>query len=118
MLRRARKILPRSAYITLYSAMILPLFDYGACVIDSCAKGHKEHLDKLYRRAESIIECRPIQQADLHLTFTWPNLQLRRNYLICTLVYKCLSNLAPNYLLSDFKRTQEFQRTTPDVKTS
>ena len=58
--------------------------------------------------ATTIIECRPVQQADLYLTFTWPSLQRRRNYLICTLVYKCLNNLAPNYLLSDFKRTQEF----------
>ena len=98
MLRRARMILSKSAYITLYNAMVLPLFDYGACVIDSCGKGHKEYLDKSHRRAASVIECRPIQQADLHLTFAWPNLQLRRNFLICALVYKCLNNLAPNYL--------------------
>ena len=108
MLRRAHKILPRSACITLYNAMILPLFDYRACVIDSCGKGHKEYLDKLHRCVASIKECRPVQQADLHLTFTWPSLQLRRNFLICALVYKCLNNLAPNYLLSNFQRSQEF----------
>ena len=88
--------------------MVLPVFDYGACVIDSCGKSHKEYLDKLHKRAASIKECRSIQQADLYLSFTLPNLQLRRSYLICTLVYKCPNNLAPNYLLSDFKRTQEF----------
>ena len=48
--------------------MIPPLFDHGACVIDSCGKSNKEYLDKLYRRAASITKCRPIQQADLYLT--------------------------------------------------
>ena len=84
MLRRARKILPRSAYITLYNAMVLPLSIVdGACVIGSCGKDHKDYLDKLHRRVASIMECRSIQQAHLYLSFTWPNLQLRRNYLKC-----------------------------------
>ena len=32
MLRRARKIIPRESCITLYNAMILPIFDYCAVI--------------------------------------------------------------------------------------
>ena len=31
-----------------------------------------------------------------------------KNFLICALVYKCLNNLAPNYLLSNFQRSREY----------
>ena len=57
-LRRVRKVLPRSAYTTLYNAIILPLFDYCAEVWDSCGIGNKNYLDKLNRCTASIIERR------------------------------------------------------------
>ena len=56
MLRRARKIIPRESCITLYNAMILPIFDYCAVIWDSCNKANRDYLDKLHRRAASIIE--------------------------------------------------------------
>ena len=52
--RRARKVLPKSACVTLYNTMVLPLFDYCAVVWDSCGQGSKSYLDKppccLYNR--------------------------------------------------------------------
>ena len=56
MLRRARKVIPRESCITLYNAMMLPIFDY-----------------------------------------------LKR-----TLVFKCLNNLAPPYLLNKFSHSRDF----------
>ena len=50
-----------------------------------------------------IIEGRPIGADELHTVFSWPNLQARRGYLKCVLVYKSLHNLAPAYLLTEFK---------------
>ncbi len=38
MLRKARKIIPRETCVTLYDAMILPLFDYCSAVWDKCVK--------------------------------------------------------------------------------
>ena len=45
-LRRARKALPKSACVTLYNTMVLPLFDYCTVVWDSCGQGSKSYLDK------------------------------------------------------------------------
>ena len=56
MLRKARKVIPRESCLTLYTAMILPVFDNCAVAWDSCSKADRECLDKLHRRAASIIE--------------------------------------------------------------
>ena len=50
MLRKARKVIPRESCLTLYNAMIIPVFDYYAVVWDSCSKADREYLDKLHRR--------------------------------------------------------------------
>ena len=78
-------------------------FDYCAAVWDSSGIGCKGYLDKLNRRAVCIIKGRSIGADKLHTVFSWPNLQARRDYLKCDLVYKSLHNLAPAYLLTEFK---------------
>jgi hypothetical protein len=40
---------------------------------------------------------------ELHTVFSWPNLQARRDYLKCILVYKSLHGMSPDYLLTEFK---------------
>ena len=55
-IRKARKVLPRDACLTLFNATVLPLFDYCCVVWDACGQGNKNFLDRLYRRAASIIE--------------------------------------------------------------
>ena len=56
MLRKRRKVIPRESCLTLYNAMIIPVFDYCTFVWDSCSKADREYLNKLHRRAASIIE--------------------------------------------------------------
>ena len=60
MLSRARKVLPKHTCLTLYNAMILPLFDYCAPVWDSCGVGSKDYLNKLNRRVACIIVGRSV----------------------------------------------------------
>jgi hypothetical protein len=108
MLRKARKIIPRETCITLYDAMILPLFDYCSAVWDKCGKTNCDFLEKLQRRAASIIEGRRVLQSDVNLTLSWPSLQSRREYQICLQVFKCLHGLAPVYLLHEFNYSREF----------
>ena len=55
MLRRARKVIPKGACITLFNAMVLPLFDYCCVVWDGCGQGNKIYLDRLLKRAAGII---------------------------------------------------------------
>ena len=110
MLRRARQVLPRSACTTLYNAMILPLFDFCAEVWDSCGIGNKNYLDKLNRRAASIIEHRSVEASELRTVLVWPSLQARRNYLKCLMVFKSLHTLAPSYLLTEFRHACEIHQ--------
>ena len=65
--------------------------------------GSKDYLDKPNRRAASIIEGRSVRVEELKSTLGWPNLQVRRNYLKCFFVHKCLHRIAPSYLLLEFR---------------
>ena len=95
MLRKARNVIPRDACITLYNAMILPLFDYCSAVWDGCGKTNRDYLDKLQTRAASIIEGRKVEQCEIHDILDWPTLDFRRKYQICLQVFKCVNGLAP-----------------------
>ena len=75
MLRKACKVIPRDACITLYNAMILPLFDYCSAVLDGCGKTNRDYLDKLQTRAASIIEGRKVEQCEIHDILDWPTLR-------------------------------------------
>ena len=89
MLRRARKVISRESCITLYNAMVLPIFDYCATIWDSCGRTNRDYLDKLHRRAASIIEGNKVSQPQVAQVFSWPSLQSHRDYLKCMLVFKC-----------------------------
>ena len=108
MLRKARKVIPRESCLTLYNAMILPVFDYCPVVRDSCSKADREYLDKLHRRAASIIEGYAVSYSQISYTFGWPTLPSRRDYLKCMLVFKSLHGLAPAYLLHEFSHARDF----------
>ena len=87
-LRRARKVLPKATCLLLYNTLILPLFDYCSPVWDSCGAGSKAYLDKLNRRATSIIEGRTVCTKELRSVLSWPSLQYSRDYLKCVVVFK------------------------------
>ena len=87
--------------------MILPVFDCCAVVWDSCSKADREYLDKLHRRAASIIEGYAVSQSLISYSFGWPTLQSRRDYLKCMLVFKGLHGMAPAYLLKEFSHTRD-----------
>ena len=75
MLRKARKVIQRESCLTLNNSMILPVFDNCAVASDSCSKADREYLDKLHRRAASIIEGYAVSQSLICYTFGWPMLQ-------------------------------------------
>ena len=108
MLRKARRVVPREACITLYESMVLPLFDYCSAVWGGCGQTNRSYLDRLQRRAVSIIESRTVQQSEVRNTLRWPSLEARRNYQISLLVFKCLHGLAPVYLLNQFSFSRDF----------
>ena len=52
---------------------------------------------------KSIIEKRRVEQDEIYSTLGWLSLQSRRKYQVCLQVFKCLNNLAPVYLLNEFR---------------
>ena len=103
MLRKAHKFIPREACVILYDSMILPLFDNCRAVWDGCGKTNRDYLDKLQRQAASIIEKRRVEQDEIYSVPGWLSLHSRRKYQVCLQVFKCLNNLAPVYLLNEFR---------------
>jgi len=74
MLRKVRKVIPCELCLTLYNAMILPVFDCCDVVWDSCSKADREYLEKLRGRVASIIEGYTVSQSQISYTFGWPTL--------------------------------------------
>ena len=118
MLRRARKVIPKEACITLFNAMVLPLFDYCCCVWDGCGQENKNYLDRLLKRAVGIIAGRKATDTDIQQTLKWPSLQCHREYHKCIQIYKCINGLAPAYLLDNFlssEQTHNYNTRNKDV---
>ena len=106
------KVIPKEARISLFNAMVLPLFDYCCCVWDGCGQENKNYLDRLLKRAVGIIAGRKATDTDILLghiqqTLKWPSLQCRREYHKCIQIYKCINDLAPAYLLDDFHSSEQ-----------
>ena len=58
MIRRAQKVIPKEACITLFNAiMVLPLFDYCCCVRDGCGQGNKIYLSRPTSQASCGNNC-------------------------------------------------------------
>ena len=71
-----------------------------SCVLRCILHNHVRH-------GACIIEGRPVEPTELHTVFGWPNLQMRRDYLKCILVYKSLHAMAPAYLLTEFRHAHQ-----------
>ena len=80
MLRKALKVIPRESCLTLYNAIVLPVFDYSAVVWDSCGKADREYLDKLHSRAASITEGYAVPQSQISYTSGWPTIQKKEEH--------------------------------------
>ncbi len=93
-------ILPANTLTMLYSAIVLPHFDYADSVYDSCTDISKTWLQSLQSRTARLLTGYNIQthRADMFKDLCWMSLQHRRDMNKCILMYKCLNNLSPCYL--------------------
>ncbi len=104
-LRWLKCILLANTFTVLYSAIVLPHFDYADSVYDSCTEKDKTRLHSLQSRAARILTGSNIRthRADMLKDLCWMSLQHRRDMNKCILMYKCLNNLAPCYLTDLFQ---------------
>ena len=102
MLSRVSKILPLKSLLCTYKSFISPSFDYADTIWHPCNKYLSNKIQILKNRAARII-CNNfdyvntrgidlVKQLKHHSTYE------RREYNMCTLIYKCIHGKVPNYL--------------------
>ena len=111
MMNRTSKIIDRTTLIQIYKSFILPSFDYADTVWHGCSKFLEHKLQVLQNRAARIIEQDfdfiNTRGLDLVRGLKLHNTVQRREYRICTLIYKCINGLVPHYLSDQIIMTSD-----------
>ena len=94
-----------------YSSMIMPVLEYGSVIWGDFYVGITERLLKQQKRAARIIldvnKPTDTPSADLFAKLNWLSFDKRIILQRGTLVYKCLNNLAPDYLCNIFTKLKD-----------
>ena len=87
-LRRSKDLLDKDTLKTIYSAFVLPHFDYCALVWDNCSKTLQNKLQKLQNKAGRIItgDCYETPSDAVRTKLGWDTLQERREKQLETLM--------------------------------
>jgi hypothetical protein len=100
LLRRSRDLLDSNTLKTIYSAIVLPHFDYCALVWDNCSQTLKNKLEKLQNKAARIItgDSYEIRSDAVRSKLGWGTLQERRDKIMSKLMKQIMDNNSINYL--------------------
>ena len=97
-----------------YNSYLLPCYDY-CCTVWGKGIKSKTELNKTYKiqkRAAKIILNKPLKTNSLMMfkKLDWLSFQLRCNYHIGVLIFKCKNNLAPTYMkqLLTFSQNEKY----------
>ena len=94
-----------------YSSMIMPVLEYGSVIWGDFYVGITERLLKQQKRAARIIldvkKPTDTPSPDLFAKLNWLSFDKRIILQRGTLVYKCLNNLAPDYLCNIFTKLKD-----------
>ena len=85
----------------MYTSTIQPIFDYCCTVWGQCSDNKLKKIQKFQNRAARIILNNydwEVNGIDLVRSLNWMTLRDRINYFSCSLMYKCINSIAPNYL--------------------
>ena len=95
--------------ITIYKALLQPLFDYCDVVWSGLNEGLANRLQKLQNRAARVItqSSYKIRSAAILERLGCDNLAMRRFEHKVTMMYKVLNNNTPAYLKEQFKKRKE-----------
>ena len=99
-LRQICRYVPQETLITIYNALIKPLFDYCDAVWGNLNCTLKARLQKLQNRAGRIITRKGYEERSLNIRkqLGWDDLETTRHKDIAIFMYKTLNELAPSYL--------------------
>ena len=110
-LKQARQYVPLGTLLTIYNALIKPLFDYCDVVWGNLNKPLTARLQKLPNRAARIITRKgnDVRSADISKELRWDDLKTIRKKHLAIVIYKVVNNKALGYLIN--------QRTINDPST-
>ena len=100
LLRRSKDMLYSNTLKTIYSAIVLPHFDYCALVWENCSQTLKNKLEKLQNKAARIITgyIYEIPSDAVRYKLGSGTLQKRRDKTMSTLMKQIVDNKSINYL--------------------
>jgi hypothetical protein len=97
MLRRIKKIVPKTTLIKVYNAIILPHFDYCSLVWDNCSDYLIDKLQKLQNRAARVITSKTYEtrSCDVLKELQWQPLKERLKHKKLFFMHKIRNNKLP-----------------------
>lgn len=113
LIKHLRPVLPANALKSLYSAIVVPVFDYCDVVWGNADDGLMDKIQRMQHRGARILTssrafCRV---TPLYQQLGWARIRDRVKYHKATLVYKSLHGLAPSYLSRGFTEVQHGYQT-------
>ena len=107
LLKKIKHLLPRSARITFFDGLVLPLIDFGCIMWTKTTKDNLKRIHKIMKQfARAILEikcAKDLSTMDLFKTLDWLPIDARADYFTGVLVFKSLNGLAPDYMSKMFK---------------
>ena len=104
MAQRLMQVLPYTYISTIYYAFIQPFIDYGFSVWGNTSDLNIKKVQRLQSRAAPVLTNNFNYEISSHNILKqqkWQNVEKRKEFLTCILMYKCVNNSAPFYLSDD-----------------
>ena len=105
-LSRIQSCLMLEASKQVYTSLLQPSFHYADVAWEKILEGWRKELYRLQNRAAWII-LRKNTSNDTFCVLNWLNVASRKKMHKCILVFKCLNNLVPKYLMQYFTRNAD-----------
>ena len=111
-IHRLRHTLPISSLNQIYLALMQSVFDYCITIWGNSSKQNVLSVQRLQNRAARAITGifdYNSSVSEIIKNLNWMNINQRFSYFLAILVYKCLNNLAPDYLSATLHYVSETQ---------
>ena len=113
LVRHLRPVIPHRALMSLYRALVVPLFDYCDVVWGSASDRLITRVARLQNRGARVLTGarRYSRVTPLYRKLNWKTFSERVTFHKAVLVYKSLNGLTPDYLTTLFRQVQHQYRT-------
>ena len=105
MFRRLRKILPSQLLLNIYKSYVQSKIDYGLSIWGCTTEFNLDRIQRIQNLLARIIynnfDYINSRGIDMVRSLKLQTIRERRDYFLCTLMFKCIHGLAPHYLCND-----------------